>query len=71
MVPIAPTSVLTPLGKPLLDDPDTRKWIVDRIPLGRTGTVEEVATAVVFLASPAVSLVTGSSLLVDDGWTAR
>jgi NAD(P)-dependent dehydrogenase (short-subunit alcohol dehydrogenase family) len=50
--------------------PETRKWILDRIPLGRGGTVEEVAQAVVFLASPAASLVTGSSLLVDGGWTA-
>ena len=70
VVSIAPTFVMTPLSKPFLDDPDTRKWILDRIPLGRTGTVEEVANAVVFLASPAASLVTGSSLLVDGGWMA-
>jgi NAD(P)-dependent dehydrogenase (short-subunit alcohol dehydrogenase family) len=48
----------------------TRKWILDRIPLGRAGTVDEVASAVVFLASPAASLVTGSSLLADGGWAA-
>jgi NAD(P)-dependent dehydrogenase (short-subunit alcohol dehydrogenase family) len=70
VVSIAPTFVETPLSKPFLDDPDTRKWILDRIPLGRVGTVEEVASAVVFLASPAAALVTGSSLLVDGGWTA-
>jgi len=70
VVSIAPTFVLTPLSKPFLDDPKTRKWILDRIPLGRLGTAEEVASAVVFLASPAASLVTGSSLLVDGGWTA-
>jgi NAD(P)-dependent dehydrogenase (short-subunit alcohol dehydrogenase family) len=70
VVSIAPTFVMTPLSKPFLDDPDTKKWIIDRIPLGRLGTVEEVANAVVFLASPAASLVTGSSLLVDGGWTA-
>ncbi|HEX3862286.1 MAG TPA: glucose 1-dehydrogenase [Stellaceae bacterium] len=70
VVSIAPTFVETPLTKPFLDDPDTRKWIIDRIPLGRTGTVDEVAHAVVFLASPAAALVTGSSLLVDGGWTA-
>ena len=70
VVSVAPTFVLTPLTKPFFDDPETRKWILDRIPLGRGGTVEDVAQAVVFLASPAASLVTGSSLLVDGGWTA-
>lgn len=70
VVSIAPTFIETPLSKPFLDDPDTRRWILDRIPLGRIGTVEEVASAVVFLASPAAALVTGSSLLVDGGWTA-
>ena len=70
VVSIAPTFVETPLSKPFLDDPDTRKWILGRIPLGRVGTVEEVAVAVVFLVSPAAALVTGSSLLVDGGWTA-
>jgi NAD(P)-dependent dehydrogenase (short-subunit alcohol dehydrogenase family) len=70
VVSVAPTFVQTHLTKPFFDDPETRKWILDRIPLGRGGTVEEVAQAVVFLASPAASLVTGSSLLVDGGWTA-
>jgi NAD(P)-dependent dehydrogenase (short-subunit alcohol dehydrogenase family) len=70
VVSVAPTFITTPLTKPFFDDLETRKWILDRIPLGRAGTVEEVANAVVFLASPAASLVTGSSLLVDGGWTA-
>jgi NAD(P)-dependent dehydrogenase (short-subunit alcohol dehydrogenase family) len=69
-VTIAPTFVETPLTRPFFDDPETRKWILDRIPLGRAGTVDEVAQAVVFLASPAAGLVTGSSLLADGGWTA-
>jgi len=70
VVSIAPTFVATELTKPFLDDLDTRRWILDRIPLGRVGRVEDVASAVVFLASPAAALVTGSSLLVDGGWTA-
>jgi NAD(P)-dependent dehydrogenase (short-subunit alcohol dehydrogenase family) len=70
VVSIAPTFIETPLTKPFFDNPETRKWIIDRIPIGRAGTVEEVANAVVFLASPAAALVTGSSLLVDGGWTA-
>jgi len=70
VVSIAPTFITTPLTRPFFDDPVFKKWVLDRIPLGRLGTVEEVAQAVVFLASPAAALVTGSSLLVDGGWTA-
>ncbi|HML11077.1 MAG TPA: SDR family NAD(P)-dependent oxidoreductase [Stellaceae bacterium] len=70
VVSIAPTFIETPLTKPFFDNADTRKWILDRIPRGRAGTIDEVANAVVFLASPAAGLVTGSSLLVDGGWTA-
>jgi len=70
VVSIAPTFITTPLTEPFFANPEFKKWVVDRIPLGRIGTVEEVANAVVFLASPAASLVTGSSLLVDGGWTA-
>jgi NAD(P)-dependent dehydrogenase (short-subunit alcohol dehydrogenase family) len=70
VVSIAPTFIETPLTKPFFDDPVTRQWILDRIPLGRAGRPEDVANAVVFLASPAASLVTGSSLLADGGWTA-
>jgi NAD(P)-dependent dehydrogenase (short-subunit alcohol dehydrogenase family) len=70
VVSIAPTFIDTPLVRPFFDDPTFRKWVLDHIPLGRLGTVEEVASAVVFLASPAAALVTGSSLLADGGWTA-
>jgi NAD(P)-dependent dehydrogenase (short-subunit alcohol dehydrogenase family) len=70
VVSIAPTFIKTPLTTPFFDDPKFHKWVHDRIPLGRLGTVDEVANAVVFLASPAAGLVTGSSLLVDGGWTA-
>jgi NAD(P)-dependent dehydrogenase (short-subunit alcohol dehydrogenase family) len=70
VVSIAPTFITTPLTEPFFANAEFKQWVVDRIPLGRIGTVEEVANAVVFLASPAASLVTGSSLLVDGGWTA-
>ena len=70
VVSIAPTFIDTPLTRPFFADPAFRRWVLDRIPLGRLGTVEEVAAAVLFLASPAASLVTGSSLLADGGWTA-
>jgi NAD(P)-dependent dehydrogenase (short-subunit alcohol dehydrogenase family) len=70
VVSIAPTFIDTPLVRPFFDDPTFRQWVLGRIPLGRLGTVEEVALAIVFLASPAAALVTGSSLLVDGGWTA-
>ena len=70
VVSIAPTFITTPLTEPFFANPEFKRWVTDRIPLGRIGTVEEVANAVVFLASPAASLVTGSSLLVDGGWTA-
>jgi NAD(P)-dependent dehydrogenase (short-subunit alcohol dehydrogenase family) len=70
VVSIAPTFIDTPLVRPFFADPTFRAWVLNRIPLGRLGTVEEVASAVVFLASPAAALVTGSSLLADGGWTA-
>ena len=66
---VAPTFVETPLTRPMLDDPDFRAWVMDRLPLGRLATVEDVAGAVVYLAG--AGSVTGHSLLVDGGWTAR
>jgi NAD(P)-dependent dehydrogenase (short-subunit alcohol dehydrogenase family) len=51
--------------------PELGKWVEERIPLGSTGKAEDVAAAVVFAASPAAALVTGTSLVVDGGWTAQ
>jgi NAD(P)-dependent dehydrogenase (short-subunit alcohol dehydrogenase family) len=67
---VAPTFVETPMTAPFLDDERFRADVLSRIPLGRLGRVEDVAAGVVFLASDAAALVTGTSLLVDGGWTA-
>jgi NAD(P)-dependent dehydrogenase (short-subunit alcohol dehydrogenase family) len=71
VVSIAPTFVETPLTKPMFEKPEFAQWVRDRIPGGQVGQVDDVAAAVVFAASPAAALVTGSSLLVDGGWTAQ
>jgi NAD(P)-dependent dehydrogenase (short-subunit alcohol dehydrogenase family) len=68
---VAPTYIETPMTRPFFDDPTFREDVLRRIPLGRTGTIEEVAAAVLFLASPAASLITGTSLLADGGYTAQ
>ena len=67
---VGPTFILTPLTQSTFDDPVLREDLLKRIPLGRVGQPEDVAGAVVFLASPAADLITGHTLLVDGGWTA-
>ena len=67
---IAPTFIETPMTRPFMEDPTARANIVGKIKLGRLGTVEDVMGAVLYLASDASSLVTGTSMLVDGGWTA-
>jgi 2-deoxy-D-gluconate 3-dehydrogenase len=68
---VAPTFIYTPGTKERLDDPAFRDKVLERIPAGRVGTIDDVAAAVIYLASPAGGLVTGSVLTVDGGWTAR
>ncbi len=67
---ISPTFILTPLTQPTFDDPEKRSWVLDKIKLGRPGEVEDIMGAVVYLASDASALVTGSSMMIDGGWTA-
>jgi NAD(P)-dependent dehydrogenase (short-subunit alcohol dehydrogenase family) len=66
---VAPTFIWTDGTRPALSDPEFLKQTVARIPLGRIGEPKEVAGAVVFLASPAASLINGAILKVDGGWT--
>jgi NAD(P)-dependent dehydrogenase (short-subunit alcohol dehydrogenase family) len=68
---VAPTFINTPGTAEALADEDFRADVLSRIALGRIGEPMEVASAVVFLASPAASLITGDTLLIDGGWTAR
>jgi len=68
---VAPTFIRTPGTEKWLSDEDFRADLLSRIPLGRVGEPIDVAGAVVFLASPAAALITGTTLLIDGGWTAR
>lgn len=68
---IAPTWVLTPGTAERLADPEFLRGVLDRIPLGRVGTTSELAGAVIYLASEAAAMVTGTTLVIDGGWTAQ
>ncbi len=68
---VAPTFIETPMTAPMLAKPEFRAFVDRMIPLGRIGKPQDVAAAVIYLASPAANMVTGTSLLVDGGWTAQ
>ena len=68
---LAPTYIHTPLTKPMFEDEAFLADTLSRIPMGRIGQIEDLMGAVVFLASPAAAMVTGSSSLVDGGYTAQ
>ena len=68
---ICPTFIQTPMTEPFLKDEDFKKTTIGMIPIGRLGKVTDLMGPFVFLASEASSLMTGSSILVDGGWTAR
>jgi NAD(P)-dependent dehydrogenase (short-subunit alcohol dehydrogenase family) len=66
---VSPTFIHTDGTAPYLSDPENHQATLDHIPLGRIGETDDVVGAVVFLASPAASLITGANLLVDGGWS--
>jgi NAD(P)-dependent dehydrogenase (short-subunit alcohol dehydrogenase family) len=67
---IAPTFIETPLTKPYFDDPAFKAHVLSKIKLGRVGQVEDLMGAILFLASDASALMTGTSMVIDGGWTA-
>ena len=67
---LCPTFIETPLTAPMLADPVFKEFVLSKIALNRLGRMEEIMGPLVFLASDASSLVTGSALMVDGGWTA-
>ena len=68
---ICPTFVVTPMTKNFLKNKKFKRETLNNIPLGRFAELSEIASSVVFLASDAASMITGTSLLVDGGWTAK
>lgn len=67
---LCPTFIETALTRPILETPGTRDYVLSRIKLGRLGRMDELSGALLLLASDASSLMTGSALVVDGGWTA-
>lgn len=68
---ICPTFIRTPLTEPTFGDPDRVAWLLEKIKLGRVGEVTDIMGPVVYLASDASALMTGTHMLIDGGWTAE
>ncbi len=68
---LCPTFIRTPLAEQTLANPERRAWILSKIKLGRVGEIEDLMGPVVFLASDASALMTGTHLVIDGGWTAE
>jgi len=71
VVGISPGVFLTEINEALLSEPETRKWFMDRIPLGRWGRLEEIGALAVYLCSEEAGMITGSDVLIDGGWCAQ
>jgi glucose 1-dehydrogenase len=69
VVNVAPGAILTPINQNLIDDPKKREAVEAEIPLGRTGTAEEIAAAIAWVAGPEAGYVVGSTVFVDGGMT--
>ncbi|PRZ44547.1 SDR family NAD(P)-dependent oxidoreductase [Tritonibacter scottomollicae] len=67
---VCPTFIRTPLTQATFDDPDRAAWIMEKIKLPRVGEVDDIMGVVLYLASGASAMVTGTSMLIDGGWTA-
>ncbi|WP_216825899.1 SDR family oxidoreductase [Sulfitobacter sp. SK012] len=67
---VCPTFIRTPLSQPTFDNPERFKWIMEKIKLPRAGEVSDIMGAVLFLASDAAAMVTGTAMMIDGGWTA-
>ncbi|MEN0041285.1 MAG: SDR family NAD(P)-dependent oxidoreductase [Pseudomonadota bacterium] len=67
---ICPTFIRTPMTQSTFDNPERVAWLEDKIKLGRVGEIEDIMGSVLFLACDASSLITGTSIIVDGGWTA-
>jgi glucose 1-dehydrogenase len=69
VVNVAPGAILTPINQDLIDDAEKRKAVEDEIPLGRTGTPEEIAATIAWVAGPEADYITGTTIFVDGGMT--